>query len=304
MKISHFLVALSVICLWGANFSFVKMGLSQIDPFILTGLRFLLAAIPAVFFISRPQVSFTLLIIYGLIFGVGLWAMLTLAIKAGVSAGMASLLLQSSAFISVLIGVFFLKEKIGIIKLIGLVIAICGLLIVLTVQDGSVTLLGIMFVMIAASAMSVSAFIVKWANIKQMFAFVVWSCLFASITLFLLSLVTSGTQAFVELANNLGPVGIFSVLVQAYPVTLLGYWIWNRLVIIYPISTMAPLTLLIPVFGFICSMYFYGETLAGGKVIACGLIVIGITLVMLEPAIKQWVTGWRIYKHLKKSPNI
>ncbi len=301
MKTSHFLVALSVICLWGANFSFIKMGLSQIDPFILTGIRFLLAAVPAVFFIPRPQVSLTVIALYGLVFGVGLWGMLTLGIQVGVSAGMASLLLQSSAFISVIIGILFLKEKIGMIKLFGLLIAVCGLLMILTVQDGSITLWGITFVLIAASAMSASFLIVKWANIKQMFAFVVWSCLFAPIPLFLLSLASSGTQGFIDLANGLGPIGVFSVLVQAYPVTLFGYWVWNRLIIIYPISTMAPLTLLIPVFGFLFSMYFYGETFAGDKAIACLLIVLGITLNMLEPAMKQWIVGKRAFNRWNSS---
>ena len=114
MKVSHFLLALCVIFLWGMNFSFMKMGLSQMDPFILTALRFLFAAVPAVFFIKRPQVSFSIIALYGLVFGVGLWGMMTLAINAGVSAGMASLLLQSSAFISVIIGVIFFKEVVGV----------------------------------------------------------------------------------------------------------------------------------------------------------------------------------------------
>lgn len=289
MKVSHFLLALCVIFLWGMNFSFMKMGLSQMDPFILTALRFLFAAVPAVFFIKRPQVSFSIIALYGLVFGVGLWGMMTLAINAGVSAGMASLLLQSSAFISVIIGVIFFKEVVGVIKLIGLFIAISGLVLSMTITDGSITILGCIFVIIAASAMSASLLIVKWAQVKEMFSFIVWSCLFAPIPLLLLSWVTFGTQGFINFAGNVGPVGWFSILIQAYPVTLFGYWIWNRLVVIYPMSTMAPLTLLIPIFGFIGSMYFYNEAFEGQKAVACILIIIGISINVMEPRLKKYL---------------
>lgn len=287
MKTIHILIALSIICLWGINFSFMKMGLAEIDPFILTGLRFFLAAMPAVFFIKKPQVSFKLIALYGLTFGVGLWGTMTLAINAGISPGMASLLLQSSAFISVLIGVLFLKEKISSITSFGLATAIIGLALIMTLQDGSVTPLGIVLVLLAAIAMSLSFFIVKKAQIKEMFSFIVWSCLFASAPLFLLSLVTVGGQGFIDMTNNISGIGVFSVLVQAYPVTLIGYYVWNRLVAIYPMSTLAPFTLLIPVFGLLGSMYFYNESITGVKFIACLLITAGILVNTFESRLQR-----------------
>ena len=41
----------------GVNFSLIKLGLDQIDPYLLAALRFTLCAIPAVFFESDRRVE-------------------------------------------------------------------------------------------------------------------------------------------------------------------------------------------------------------------------------------------------------
>ncbi|KAE9771211.1 EamA family transporter, partial [Escherichia coli] len=98
MKLPHLLLAVLITAIWGVNFSVIKLGLHSVDPFILAGIRFTLCALPALFFIKKPDVPWRYLISYGLVFGVGLWGMVNLGIKAGLSAGIASLVLQFSAF--------------------------------------------------------------------------------------------------------------------------------------------------------------------------------------------------------------
>ena len=71
-------IAILVTFMWGINFSFIKLGLTSLDPFMLAVLRFFLCAIPLVFFIKKPDVRFIYVIAYGLFFGVGLWGILYL----------------------------------------------------------------------------------------------------------------------------------------------------------------------------------------------------------------------------------
>jgi O-acetylserine/cysteine efflux transporter len=71
-----------------------------------------------------------------------------------------------------------------------------------------------------------------------------------------------------------------AVLFQAYPTTLFGYWVWNRLLIRYPLSTTAPMTLLVPVFALISGYYMYDEMLSTAQVVACVLFLIGIGLIV------------------------
>ncbi len=86
MRLSHLLLAIGITAIWGINFSVIKLGLHAIDPFILAGLRFTLCAIPALFFIKKPDVPWRYLIGYGLVFGIGLWGLVNLGIKTGLSA--------------------------------------------------------------------------------------------------------------------------------------------------------------------------------------------------------------------------
>ena len=98
--------------LWGVNFSFIKMGLLSLDPFILAGLRFSLCSIPLVFFIKKPNIPFIYVISYGLFFGIGLWGILYLGMFFGVSAGVASIVLQLGVFFTVILSYFILNEQI------------------------------------------------------------------------------------------------------------------------------------------------------------------------------------------------
>src|SRR3990167_8623358 len=113
MKSSHLLLGLFIMAIWGANYSVIKLGLDTLDPFLLTGLRFLLCAIPCIFFVKPPKGQFKIAILYGLIFGVGLWGMVNLGMYIGVPAGLASILLQLSAFFTIAWGVVFFQESIS-----------------------------------------------------------------------------------------------------------------------------------------------------------------------------------------------
>jgi O-acetylserine/cysteine efflux transporter len=296
----HLLIAIAVAWMWGFNFSVIKLGVEGMDPLILAGLRFTFAAIPAVFIIKKPQVSWSILALYGLTFGVGVWGMLTLSIHLGVSAGMSSLILQSSAFISVLLGVIFLKEKLSLFRKVGLLISIFGLSLIFTLQDGSITLIGILFACFASVSFSLVGLIIKKVTINDMFAFVVWSCIFAPVPLFVLSFMLNGSSGYVSLLNNMNYLSAFSVLFQAYPVTLLGYWLWNKLVAQYPMSTMAPLTLLVPLFALLGSAIFYNEQIGMTKLLACICILSGIAFGFIEgvaePLIKKLKLKVSLYR--------
>jgi drug/metabolite transporter (DMT)-like permease len=72
---------------------------------------------------------------------------------------------------------------------------------------------------------------------------------------------------------------------QAYPVTLLGYFLWNKLTVLYPMSTMAPLTLMVPIFGFIGSIIFYQEPIGLTKVVAFSFIIIGLIINLADKSL-------------------
>lgn len=276
MKTRHLLLAVLVTIIWGLNFSVIKLGLTSIDPLILAGIRFTLCAVPAIFFIAKPDVQWRYLVGYGLMFGIGLWGVVNLGIKSGLSAGIASLVLQTSAFFTIVLGARVFKEKITRYQLAGIAIALAGLLSIIFIADGSVTFAGLALVLLGAAAWSVANVISKKAQTRQVFAFLVWSSAFSPIPLFALDYAIDGSSGYLALVNQLDYRAVVSIVFQVYPNTLFGYWIWNSLLKQYPVSTVAPLSLLVPIFGMLGSMLIFAEHLSLIKAIATLLIVSGL----------------------------
>lgn len=276
MKARHLLLAVSITAIWGANFSVIKLGLTTVDPFILAGIRFTLCALPAIFFIPKPDVQWRYIIGYGLVFGIGLWGVVNLGIKSGLSAGIASLVLQFSAFFTILLGSWIFKETISRFQYAGMGLALCGLLSIVSIVDGTVTTAGLILVLLGAVAWSAANVINKKARTTQVFAFLVWSSAFSPIPLFALDYAVNGSTGYSALVNQLDYRAVLSILFQVYPNTLFGYWVWNSLMKRYPVSTVAPLSLLVPVFGLLGSVMIFNETLSLNKIVAVVLIVSGL----------------------------
>lgn len=289
MKLHHLLFAVLITAVWGINFSVIKLGLQSVDPFILAGIRFTLCAIPGIFFIKKPDVPWRYIIGYGLVFGIGLWGLVNMGIKAGLSAGVASLLLQFSAFFTLLLGCWVFKERLSRYQIAGFIISVSGLLSIFHITDGSVTLSGALLVLAGALAWSVANIINKRAGTRQVFAFLVWSSAFSPIPLFLLSWLVNGPAGYNTLIEHIDIRAVFSILFQVYPNTLIGYWVWNFLLKQYPVSTVAPLSLLVPVFGILGSMAIFGENITFEKITALSLIITGLLTGLYGQRIRWFV---------------
>lgn len=287
MKLPHLLLAILITAIWGINFSVIKLGLTTVDPFILAGIRFTLCALPALMFVPRPDVSWRYIISYGLVFGIGLWGLVNLGIKTGLSAGIASLLLQFSAFFTLLLGSLVFRERLTAYQIAGIIISSVGLLSIVFISDGSVTLSGMALVLAGAAAWSVANIISKKAGTGQVFAFLVWSSAFAPLPLFLLDYKMNGTAGFTSLVAHMDYRAILSILFQVYPNTLFGYWVWNSLLKQYPVSTVAPLSLLVPVFGLLGSVVIFNESLSPLKILAVTFIVAGLAVGLYGQRIKK-----------------
>jgi len=276
MNFKDFLLAILITAIWGLNFSVIKIGLTSLDPFTLAGVRFLLCAFPLVFFINKPDIPILYVALYGILFGVGLWGMVNLGIYFGASAGVASLVLQTSVFFTIIMGVIFLQEKIEKIKIVGFILAILGLVFILNLTDGSITYVGLILVVIGALSWSIANVVVKKSGVTKIFSLMIWSSLFSPIPLLLLAYITQGQEVFSSFLTNIDSKAIFSILFQVYPTTLFGYWVWNTLINKYDISKVAPLSLLVPIFGLLGSYIIFNEEMSIGKIIACMFIIGGL----------------------------
>lgn len=280
MQGKHLLLVIGVMVIWGVNFSAIKLGVSQLDPFLIAAARFFLATFPIIFFVSKPKVPVRYFIAYGLVFGTGIWGMAYCSIAFGLSSGMASVLLQLDVLTTIAVGALLYKEKITKQMWMGIVAALLGLALAIVYTNGNITLLGVIFIIVSAICWPLTGVIIRHSGTQSPFAFNIWGMLFAPVPLVLLSISINGLSGLVETYHQWNNSAWFSVLFQAYPTTLFGYWIWNKMILTYPMSKLAPLTLLTTVFALLSGYVFFGETLSTVQWVSCSLFLAGITMVL------------------------
>lgn len=282
MQKKHLILAVLVTAVWGLNFPITKLGLAAIDPLLLTALRFTLAALPWVFFVRRPQVAFQWLVAYGLIFGVAMWALINIGIEQGVPPGTAALLIQFSAFFTLGWGVLLFRESLSLGQVLGMVLAALGLFSIVQASPGEATTVGFVLLMVSAFSWSIGNVIIKQSRVREMFAFVVWASLFPPIPLFLLTWLFHGSAPFTALATHVDRVTVFSLLFQVYAATHFCYWGWNLLLREYSVSRVAPLSLLIPVFGVIGSIVILEHRVDVGEGLSIALILSALAVGLIK----------------------
>ncbi|TKF98727.1 hypothetical protein FCV76_20245 [Vibrio sp. F13] len=216
-------------------------------------------------------------------FGVGIWGMASWSITAGLSSGLSSVLLSTNVLIGMAVGVWVFKESASVRKLMGAMLAMCALAVLVSAATGNVTVNGVILIMIAACSWTLMGVIVKASKTTQAFAFNVWGMLFAPVPLVLFAVMLHGDQIIWQGIEQWDWNTTIAVLFQAYPTTLFGYWVWNKLLIQYPLSTTAPLTLLVPIFALISGYFMYDEVLSVAQVVASILFLVGIGLIV-KPA--------------------
>lgn len=230
------------------------------------------------FFIKRPAVKFSYVAAYGFIFGLGMWGVINYGIQVGVSPGIASLIIQLSVFFTMGWGFVLFKEKIRGAQMIGAVLALIGLAGIISTQEGNHAVLGVLLIVLSAVAWSVGNVIIKKSGVKEIFSFMVWASLIPPIPLFLTAWLMHGSAAFEGLQSSLDLTAILSILFQVYLATHFAYWGWNSLLKLYPVSTVAPLSLLIPVFGITSSMLILDERISTPNLISIGIIIVGLAV--------------------------
>ena len=283
--ISRLSVALVAI-LWGFNFVVIRWGLDGMDVVTMTALRFLLTAVPIVFFIGKPTIPIYVVALYGMLFGCGLWGLVNLAIAFGTPAGFASLLLQSSAFMSVIVAWVVFKEDVSKTRLLGVASAFVGFMIIAVFRGDAVPLIGAALLFVAAGFWTTCNVIIRLYKPADVVSFIVWSSMFVPLPLMLFWV---GEQILADnnIVSTLSELelpslsGWLSIIFQSYVTTLLGYGVWAHAISRYGLANVAPFSLLVPLSGLMFGWLLYDEVLGTIELAGVTLVISGLVALSL-----------------------
>lgn len=276
------LLALLVVVVWGLNFVVIKLGLHNMPPLMLAGLRFMLVAFPAIFFVARPKIPFKLLLGYGLTISFGQFAFLFCAIKFGMPAGLASLVLQAQAFFTIILGAFVFGERLQGKQLAGITLAVFGVLVLIeaSLNGQDVALLGFMLTLAAGLSWACgnifNKLIMQHAARPQVMSLVVWSALIPVIPFLAASFILDGPDVMLRSLVDIDLTTILSLIYLAFVATIVGYGIWGSLLGRYETWRVAPLSLLVPVVGLASAALLLDETLSAQQLLGAVLIMAGL----------------------------
>ncbi|WP_328721576.1 EamA family transporter [Streptomyces sp. NBC_00247] len=281
MRPSHIALAVLVTALWGVNFVVVELGLDHFPPLLFSALRFLVAALPAVFFVGPPKVARKWIVGVGLALGVAKFGLLFVGMDQGMGAGLSSLVLQVQAVFTALFAAVALGERPGRVRLAGMGVALAGIAVAAVDEGASGPVLAFALVVAAAAFWGVSNVLTRKAAPPDSLNFMVWVSTVPVLPLLGLSLLFEGWDRDTDALAAMDWTGAGVLVYVAWISTVFGFGAWGFLLRHHPASTVAPFTLLVPVFGMSSAALLLDESVSPLRWCAAALLVGGVAVTSL-----------------------
>ncbi|WP_081438748.1 EamA family transporter [Pseudofrankia asymbiotica] len=278
MPARHRLLAVVVAVAWGLNFLAIDASLEHFPPFLLAAVRFAIIAVPTLLLVPRPRVPARWLFGYGLGFGTLQFLFLYWAMHAGIQPGVASLVLQSSAPFTVLLGAALFGDTVTPRRLAGLTVAVLGLAVVGWERSHTAAIGPFLLVLAGGFGWAIGNICNARAQAPNPFHLTLWMSVVPPVPMLALSLLVEGPHrigaAFSTTDHLLGALtGLaYTVLIG----TLLGSGIWSWLMARHAAGLVAPFSMLVPVIGLSASAVLLNERITALEIVGAVLVVGGV----------------------------
>ena len=277
------IAALITVFLWASAFPAVKYLLDYYSPTSILVFRFLVASLTIIAVILIKKVKLPdkkdvpLFVLAGFL-GIFLYFLLFNYGVNLVPSGVSSFLIASAPVFATLFSIFILKEKVKLLSWIGILVSLCGLLVVTASQmSGFIMNMGVILLVGASIATSLYT-IIQRKLVKKYTPFeaAAYSVLFGTVftLVFLPDLIREFPQ--VPLAINMIPLylGVFPAAI--------AYLAWSYA--LAKARSTAHVTMfmyLVPFLATILAFFFIGEQITlfafiGGVVIIAGMLISGL----------------------------
>ncbi len=297
-----YLSALAVVVIWGLNFIFMKFALRDFTPFQMGAARYVFAVFPLILFIKRPNLDVRWLLYYGLFQGVGQFGFLFVGLKLGMTAALASVLMQTQVFFTAIFGFVLLHERPSRSLQIGLLLAASGLACFAmnyiapqanpsSLNATATTLFGLVFCVLGASMWAASNIVVRKAQQSlrkdtsfDAVAFLVWSSMVPILPFIALTLLFDA-EATRWRWLDASWSSWASIAFLGWVATIIAYALWTGLLKRHPANRVAPFSLGVPVVGITAGMVVLGEQITTWQWGGIALVVAALLMVMFGPRV-------------------
>jgi O-acetylserine/cysteine efflux transporter len=282
MKSVDLLLAVAVMLIWGVNFVAAKMGLAELPAILLMSIRFATVAVLLLPFARLPRGRLRRIVILSTLLGCAHFSFMFTGLR-DLDAATAAVLTQTQVPFAALIAAVVFRERLGWWRAAGMALAFAGVAIMVGGPRLTTSFWPMALVIVAAFLWAAANIQIKQLGPINGFSLNAYMALFAAPQLLAVSLAVESGQG-AALANAHWPTVIFSVLFMAVLVQIVTYAVWYRLLRLYPVNQIMPLTLLVPVFGVLSGVVFLNETLVWREILGSVATLAGVAIIVLGPA--------------------
>lgn len=280
MPLIGVLAALITVTLWGMNFIAVKVAITDVPPLFVSGMRFVILTILLSPFLKIPKGHFRGILEYAMIMGIGHFCVMFVSLQfIEISTG--GIVLQLGTPFIVLLAWLMLKERFGIWRFAGMLMAFSGIGVLIGFPGSDIDPLWLFGLVFAAFMWALSSIRAKQlAGGVQPFTLIAWMALLASPFVFLLSWIfESGQVAAVMNAEWRFWASLAYMIVAS---SIIGYGLWYWLIQRYDVSAVAPYNLLVPLVAAAGGIYVLGDVMTPIKLFGGAMIFAGVSLITIR----------------------
>lgn len=273
----HLLLALLANCAWGFNFIAGKIGAGDFQPLFFTSIRFFFLLLVMLPWLRPAPGSMKPLLQLAFLMGVGHFSMMFIGLNAGGNIASIAITTQLYVPFSAILAAVFLQEKIPRIKIVAIVIAFLGIIVIGFDPIVFNHMDAVLWVMGAAFVMAVSTIFMRRFPNMGVFRLQAWTALVAGPSLLLLSLIFESNH--LQLVSQLKVIDFWSPLYSAIGASVVGHGIVYYLLGRYPVSTVTPLLLLAPVLASIFGIWWFEDQIGWRLVVGGIMTLLGVFMV-------------------------
>ncbi len=265
-----------IILIWSSNLVIGKVGVSQIPPIFMMGLRFVLVTLILFPFLRDTGKPLWKILVLSITLG-GLQFSLMFSGLRGVDAGAASIAVQLYVPFSAILAWIAFRETLRPQQLVGLAVAFAGAYVLAGAPRVAPNALFFLLVVGGAFMMAVGTIQVKDLGQINVFTLNAWLALLAAPQLFLYSYLLEEGQWQSLMTSDWRGWG--ALLWMAVAVTIVSHGLFYRLINQYALNKIVPATLLSPVLAVLMAVPLLGEPITMPLVIGGLLTMAGVVLV-------------------------
>lgn len=279
MSRTHLALALTMSLVFGAGWVFGKTATSHFSPILVAMFRFGFAGALLVTMFGWPKVPLRKLCLAS-ICALGIPYSFSYIGLSQLEVSITVLLVQLEAPILIILSAILLREIPSRSAVIGIVLAVVGVVLVVGAPAAENNFFAIAMVMAsmfiwATGQIQVRRFGLDDGGLKLLGAM----CLLSAPMLLVLTLIFETGQ--IRAIHEASPMVWMQVVYLGLGMTVVGQGIWFFLVARHPLHDVAPFLLLVPVFSIVAGIVFLQETLSLVAVAGGTFIILGVAIALL-----------------------